>query len=199
DNMALSKRQNEIVATAMNLIADGGIKNLTIKNIALELNITEPAIYRHFQSKSEIIRNMIDSFDSAVEYDHLAEKGLDGVEEFIRSRIEQALANPKQAKVMFAEELFMDDPEFSRLICQMMHCHKETMEKCFAYAQLHGEIRSDVSCEMAFRIVFGSVRLLIKQWSMSGHAFDLKAKSEELLSAIRTLFIDLREKSELMN
>ena len=61
--MKLTKRQNEIIDTALNLTASGGIQNLTIKNLADALGITEPAIYRHFKNKSEIVKTMIARFD----------------------------------------------------------------------------------------------------------------------------------------
>ena len=50
--MKLTKRQNEIIDTALNLTASGGIQNLTIKNLADALGITEPAIYRHFMAST---------------------------------------------------------------------------------------------------------------------------------------------------
>ena len=52
--MQLTVRQQEIIDAALALIAEQGIQNLTIKNIAAALKITEPAIYRHFDSKHEI-------------------------------------------------------------------------------------------------------------------------------------------------
>ena len=52
--MQLTTRQKQITQIALELIASGGIQNLTIKNIAAQLKITEPAIYRHFNSKAEI-------------------------------------------------------------------------------------------------------------------------------------------------
>ena len=68
--MSLTKRQSEIIDAALKLTAEGGIQNLTIKNLGNALGITEPAIYRHFRSKSEIVRTMIGRFDEA-EYESL--------------------------------------------------------------------------------------------------------------------------------
>lgn len=41
--MELTRRQQEIVRTALELIAAGGIQNLTIRNLADRLGLTEPA------------------------------------------------------------------------------------------------------------------------------------------------------------
>ena len=88
---------------------------------------------------------------------------------------------------MFAEELFMDEPNGSEMMLQMMHRHKAALLGYFLEAQENGEIRRDLAPELLFRLVFGPVRLLIKQWGMVGGAFDLRFKGDELLETLRKL------------
>ena len=52
--MELKTRQLEIIEAAGRLLTKGGVNSLTIKNIAKEMNFSEGAVYRHFQSKEEI-------------------------------------------------------------------------------------------------------------------------------------------------
>ncbi|MEA4862663.1 MAG: TetR/AcrR family transcriptional regulator [Victivallaceae bacterium] len=184
--MELTKRQTEIIDAALRLTAEGGIQNLTIKNLAGALGITEPAIYRHFKNKSEIVKTMIGGFDNASAAGN-GGHGFDAIAAFARSRFEQVAANPPLAKVMFAEELFMDDREFSELMLGMMHKHKNSLERHFIEAQNSGEIRNDISLDMLFRLVFGPVRLLVKQWGISNGAFPLVEKGDELLENLRKI------------
>ena len=182
--MTLTNRQTEITDAALNLTAKGGIRELTIKHIAEELGITEPAIYRHFRNKAEIVKSMIRRFDEGVAPDE-KEKGLEGIASFIRARFKQVADHPSLARVMFAEELFLEDPEYSELLLSLMHRHKNTLQRFFLEAQDRGEIRGDLHTDLLFRLVFGPVRLLIKQWGMSNHAFDLQEEGEQLLSALQ--------------
>ena len=39
-----------------------------------------------------------------------------------------------------------------------------------------------------FRLILGPLRLLIKQWGLSGGSFDLRAKRDEMLSLMKELF-----------
>ena len=55
----LSKRQKEIINAALKLISEGGIQALTMKNLAKMLEITEPALYRHFENKHDILLNVL--------------------------------------------------------------------------------------------------------------------------------------------
>ena len=177
--MSLTKRQSEIIDAALKLTAEGGIQNLTIKNLGNALGITEPAIYRHFRSKSEIVRTMIGRFDEAVPAESAELHGIEAIAAFARNRFGQVQADPPLAQVMFA------DAEFSERMLEMMHRHKETLERHFREAQERGEIRKDLPVDMLFRLFFGPVRLLIKQWGMARGAFDLRRKGEELLNALR--------------
>lgn len=185
--MDLTRRQNEIIDAALNLTAQGGIQNLTIKNVATTLGITEPAIYRHFANKSEIVSTMIRRFDHTVPAGERELRGFDAVAAFIRGRFEQVAAKPALARVMFSEELFMDDPKFTELMFAMMHRHKSALQIHFDEAQAAGEIRGDIAQDMLFRLVFGPVRLLIKQWGMTNAAFDLRAKGEELIDTLKKI------------
>ncbi|MCP3965545.1 MAG: TetR/AcrR family transcriptional regulator [Lentisphaerae bacterium] len=189
----LSKRQTEIVEIAVSLISGRGIQNLTIKNIANELGVSEPAIYRHFASKYDILCAVIDSFsaiasgilEQLVDSD---ESALDKVGRFMADRIERMSEHPKLAKIMFSEEIFQDDPRLSARMLAMMHSHKEKIAMIIAQGQKQGQIRDDISPKTMFRLIFGPMRLLAKQWAMSGFAFDIVAEGSELWQAQQKLF-----------
>ena len=57
--MNFTKRQIEILDASKELIGAKGIQNLTIKNIANKMSFSEPAIYRHFKDKTEIIKSVL--------------------------------------------------------------------------------------------------------------------------------------------
>ena len=64
--MKRTKRQDEILDTALHLLADGGVKNLTMKRIAESIGVSEPAVYRHFKNKAEIVKGIIEKFDQNI-------------------------------------------------------------------------------------------------------------------------------------
>ena len=92
--MELTRRQQEIVRTALELIAAGGIRNLTIRNLADRLGLTEPAIYRHFRNKSEIVRTLIGEFDRGIPEPSPERTGFEAAAAFTRSRFAQVAALP---------------------------------------------------------------------------------------------------------
>ena len=186
--MEYTDRQNEIINKAVELIANGGIQNLTIKNLAKAIGVSEPALYRHFANKYAILDAILESFRE-VAFEVLKNEeasggsSLDKIGHFINDRYNRAVSNPNMAKVMFSEEIFQDDPRLAEKVLQIMHSHKESIHRIIKVGQEKGEIRDDFDSLALFRIIFGPVRLLIKQWCLSNFAFDLIKEGDALWKA----------------
>ena len=57
--MIFTKRQIEIIDASKDLIGEKGVQNLTIKNLAKKMSFTEPALYRHFKDKTQILSGLL--------------------------------------------------------------------------------------------------------------------------------------------
>jgi AcrR family transcriptional regulator len=183
----LTPRQAEIVDAALKLIAEQGIQHLTIRNLSTAIGVTEAALYRHFPGKTEIIQAMVSRFEEDV--DDIGElRGWAAIEAALVRRTELVLAKPDLARVVFAEELFKDSPETEQILHGMMQRHYKIMEQHFQEAVEDGVIRADIPMDTLFRLILGPLRLLIKQWGLSGGSFDLRAKRDEMLSLMKELF-----------
>lgn len=200
--MELTERQRQIVDKAIRLLADRGIQHLTIRNLAGAMGVTEPAIYRHFTGKQAILSAILDFFASlsdgvlhhlaaATESDELARIGL-----FVADRYRHLAAYPPLAKVMFSEEFFQDDPELAARVLEVMHAHGTVISGLIAAGQAAGRIRSDIEARTMFRLIMGPVRLLIKQWGLSGFAFDLRREGEILWRATCRMVAENGERSD---
>lgn len=56
----LSERQREILERTLDLVQESGLANLTLKKVAERVGFSEPAIYRHFASKQELVLALVD-------------------------------------------------------------------------------------------------------------------------------------------
>jgi AcrR family transcriptional regulator len=149
--------------------------------------VTEAALYRHFPGKTEIIQSMVSRFEEDV--DDIGElRGWAALEAALVRRTELVLAKPDLARVVFAEELFKDSPETEQILHGMMQRHYKIMEQHSQEAVEDGVIRMDIPMDTLFRLILGPLRLLIKQWGLSGGSFDLRAKRDEMLSLMKELF-----------
>ena len=181
------KRQNEILDAALHLIAEKGIRNLTIRHLSQAMHITDAALYYYFQDKLAIIQALVSRFEGEADAVEDELHGWAAVEVALIHRTELVLATPDLARVVFAEELFQGDPEVEQILFGMMQRHRKIMLRHFKEAEDAGEIRSDIPDDTLFRMILGPLRLLIKQWGMSHGAFDLREERQKLLDGLRTV------------
>ena len=187
--MELTKRQMDIVNAAITIIAQKGYEKLTTKNLAAELGLTEAALYRHFASKHELVVMLLCHFEqlSCEVIKSIREQGLaplDGIRHFVLNRYELFAGNPNLAQVMFSEELFKNDPSFIEQYQSITHVHKEEVIAYITAAQNQGKIDKSLVPIQLFRIIVGSMRMIVSQWNMSKRSFDLRTEGAALLETI---------------
>lgn len=189
-----SARQQQIIETAIKLIADKGIQNLTTKNLSKEIGISEPALYRHFNNKLEILKAVITHFQikmkPALEKLNKSTNSLSKIESFILEHLKIISQNPDFAKVIFSEANFQNEDDLILKMNNMMNQSHKILETVVQSGQKRNEIRTDVSSLSMVRMVIGSMRLLITQWSMSGMIFNLESEGKQLCDDIRKLIAE---------
>lgn len=188
----LTTRQKEIVEAAAKLIAEGGIQYLTIGNIARRIGVTEPAIYRHFPSKMDILLAMFGQFKrrSESQLTHARSIETAGIAELETVFLEHAgqfAQHPHMAAVVFAEEAFRNEPELAEAIFAVMNLAYEAVAEVVGRVQTSGDIRQDVSKEHLALVILGTLRLLVKRWDMSHQSYDLQQESVAVWGALKTL------------
>jgi AcrR family transcriptional regulator len=190
--MENTARQQEIINAAIQIIARQGFQELTTKQIAETVGVSEAALYRHFDSKTDLIHKILEYFQS------LAHEAMGTIHTDISDPMEQVKAfminryklfteNPDLAKVMFSEEIFQNDRSLAEHNLTIMHIHRDQLLESIRNAQKKQEIRTDVEAIQLFRIVVGSMRLLVTQWQLCGYEFNLQDEGEKLWQSIYKL------------
>ncbi len=59
-----TQRQLEFIEAAIKLTATEGIQKLTIRNVASAIGVSEAAVYRHFESKHELLKAILDHLNA---------------------------------------------------------------------------------------------------------------------------------------
>lgn len=195
--MEMTKRQMEIMQAAIGLIAREGYEKLTTKNIAAELGVSDAALYRHFDSKKELITMILRYFEdiSCRVISTIDSKDLSPMEKiryFVMNRYEMFREEPELAMVMFSEELFKNDRTFEEYLLSIMHIHRDQIMGYIMQGQKLGEIRAELNPMNIFRMIVGSMRMLVTQWNLSKHAFDLELEGKSLFNTIKKLIEEKR-------
>jgi len=187
--MNLSKRQLEIIEASLAIIDQGGIQSLTIKNISKKVGISEPAIYRHFDSKTAILLTILDFF--IVNNNQIIQKDLMDNHDFkvvitklFDNFTKTFLEYPALISIIFSEEIFRNDPVFRERSNRILNGNFEMITKLIKKGQTTNQIQKDLDASSLATMIMGSLRLCIKRWQMSEYAFDLPEQSKKLRDTI---------------
>jgi len=188
----LTSRQEEIINASIEIISEKGIQNLTIKNLSKAIGISEPAIYRHFESKMDILLTILSKFENYIITDKDIHKNIElspmkKLEEIFSHHFSHFEKNPAFAAVVFAEEIFRDDKRLSEKIHEIMKRNFEMMLLIAKDGQAKGEIRKDIEGDQIILIIMGGLRLIVKKWKLSNHSFKLISDGKKLWRTVKKL------------
>lgn len=188
----LTARGEQIVDVAITLISEGGIMALTTKNLAEAVGISEPALYRHFKGKVDILVAILHRLRASIE--DLFQQGLNSEDtvlnqiQTIHNRVfRHFAAHPAMASVVFSEEMFRHDPRLSEHVSCIMEVVHEHILRLLRSKKGRSECRSDVPAADVVRVIMATLRFHVTRWRLSGYAFDLEKEGMALWRSLRLM------------
>ncbi|HCM27562.1 MAG: hypothetical protein A2Z99_21645 [Treponema sp. GWB1_62_6] len=181
--MGNTDRQKEIVDAALSLISGKGIQELTMKRLAEAVGVSEPAIYRHFASKSEILAAVVDDVAASrsASLGEAHSSGL-GPEEtlvsFFRSHALLFMRRPALTAVLFSEDVFRSDPALMSRVGAIMEDTLATIRAEIAKGKRLGRFRGELDEVNGAFMLAGGFRLLVSTWQLGNETFNLPERTD---------------------
>ena len=110
----MTERQQVFIQAAMDIVSTEGYSKCTIRNVAARVGVTEPAVYRHFQNKVDMLTLMLRHLQSTIlPVLELAQTGAEGLNEILNhfaNGLFTTLSNrPELGIFLFFEEVFHEE------------------------------------------------------------------------------------------
>ena len=188
----ITERQQEIIERALELINEMGIQGLTIKNLSKKIGITEPAIYRHFENKIQILVAMLDMLQKnsreIFSNEILSEaETFNKIEKLFFKHFQLFTQRPTMASIIFSEEIFRNEPLLEKKTSEVIEQNNQILINILREGQLKGEIRTDVDATHLALCLLGTLRLFVKKWQLSGYAFSLEQEGKRLVQSLEII------------
>ncbi len=185
----LSERQQQIIEESIKIIDEKGIQGLTIKNLSKAIGISEPGIYRHFESKTEILLSMLNNFkEMAIMLSEIMETlespAIEKIRFMFSKMLELFSETPSMVSVIFSEEIFKNEEVLKIKIVEILSLHGQTLENIISKGQSAKNIRGDIDEKSLALLAMGSLRLLVKKWDMNNHNFNLRTEGNKLIDVL---------------
>ncbi len=173
-----TSRQREIIDASIKLIARGGIQEVTMKHLSIEVGISEPALYRHFKSKHDIMAGVIESFryHNKMVPENVNDFDVDSLEKLklaVDTVLRKFSDNPEISGVFFSEEIFHNDAQLTAQMSELLEEYRGFFLGLIDSGIRDGSLRVDIKKEDISLIIIGVVRLLVVRWRLSGYSFNL--------------------------
>ena len=190
--MNFTERQIEIIDASKDLIGRKGIQNLTIKNLAKKMSFSEPALYRHFKDKTEILKSLLLFHREIIKSGifkilNSDQSSLEKFQKIIEFKFDHIKKNPAIVMIIFSETSFQYSSVLSSIVSKIMKQRSKKIIELLKEGQKNNEIRNDIDPEQLATIIMGGIRKTILNWKLEGFKSDLNLEGEKLWITIEKL------------
>jgi len=180
-------RKAEIVQTAIRLAGDYGPDRVTTQQLADAIGISQPAIFRHFPTKSDIWlavgemmarRMAIQQMDSGTG-DPLAE-----LHALISRHLGQIVQTPALPAILFSRELHAENEPLRRHFETVMANRRAGFSGLIRRAQATGQLGAKTDADDIAALILATIQGLATRWSLENRGFDLQAEGGRLITVL---------------
>ena len=183
-------RQIEIMEAATNRISKFGIQNLTIKTLAEDIGLSEPALYRHFKSKNEILWSLLEYFKTEMKnrIQSISFKPSDTTADELRaifnSQLQTFTNKPAIVSVIFAESIFHYEENLSNKVAEIMDMMQDFVKANIKRGQELKQYNNFIGASILTTIIIGGMRMTVLKWKLSNHKSNLVKDGKAVLEGI---------------
>ena len=180
-------RLNQILTAARELIASGGVVALTVRGIARKVGVTEAAIYRHVESKNQVLVMLLEdvrlSVLSTIERATAPDShALDKLEHALQHHLSFIESRRGVSFVVIAEAAQFQESSVRDAGKRLVEDYLAVVEGFVQKGIDDGEVEPSVSPAAAATMFFGMIQASVTRWLFDSAAHPL---AENVLSLWR--------------
>ena len=178
-----AERKSEIVDTAIRLAAVYGPDRLTTEQLAKEIGISQPAIFRHFPSKSDIWEavalRVCDLMGASAALDFSADPA-QRLHDMVCAHLNFIEKPPAVPAARFSLEVHAENETLRKVFADLMTKRQARLAELISAGMEAGSFRKDLNASDAAYLILTMIQGLAMRWSLENRKFDLVKKGEQL-------------------
>jgi AcrR family transcriptional regulator len=177
-------RQEQIAQAALELVTRHGLRRLNVAGLARQVGVVPSALYRHYQSKEEVLEAVLDLISRRLleNVQAVRQESADPLEclhRLLSRHVQLIRDNVLIPRVTFSEEIFSGHPRRRQRVHQIILGYLKKVQELIREGQCQGRIRSDLAPDTGSVMFPGLVQPAVILWLMSNGSFDVAAHAEE--------------------
>lgn len=177
-----AERKKEVLEIAKKIIYEKGFYKLTIRNISDKMDISEAAIYRHFEGKEDIIDQLTDlvfSKGCAFNGDNINEP-IEALKIFIDKQSKFFENNPYLSIISFQDDMFREYPKIKNKFINHQKKREKEIIDLIKKGIEQNIVQNKVNSEAFASLYMGSIRITVLKWKNSNFNYSLENKLHEI-------------------
>lgn len=188
----LTNRQEEIINAAIQIIAEQSASALSMRGVAELVGISEPALYRHFENKDDLLLKLIayinQNQQATLQKTSSPDKhALEQLEELLERIIENYAQYWPLTTTLYATGMFYSNRELMDEHSSVIESSMISIERLIEKSRAARDVNEKMTVNQMALVIFGSMRLLTERWIMSERDFDLVVSWRYVWKALRTV------------
>ena len=180
-------RRSQIVDCTLALLADTPIDRITTRQVARELGISQPALFRHFRSRDEIFEAVV--LHARGKLEQLAaqtlercEPPLDSIAALIRELVAFVTQHPGMPRLLFYDVGSSAAASYHGPLAQLVTLQRSLTTELVRNAQRAGTVDNGIDPARAASLLIAALQGLMLQWQLSGRALRLDMAADAMLA-----------------
>lgn len=191
EKLSTEIRQEQIVDAALRVIARHGMKGLSIARVARQIGIVPSGIYRHFESKDDVLDAVLAYIEERLmdNISAVCKETTNPVERLYRllmrhiGLVRESGAIPR---VVFSEDVFGGHPARKARVYGIITAYLSKVADIVSQGQREGKIWSDVAPDTASVMFLGLIQPGAILWHLSDGEFDVTKQGERAWRLFRS-------------
>jgi AcrR family transcriptional regulator len=171
-------RREQIAEAALNLVANAGLRRLSIAAVAKRVGLVPSGIYRHFPNKEAILAAVLDLLqqrlgDIVRAAQAESEQPLEQLRAVLLRHVRFIREGRAIPRIIFSDEVHADHPGRKERIRQIVGGYVEQLAAMIARGQQLQQVRADVEPHTAAMLFLGMVIPAGIFWQLTDGGFDV--------------------------
>lgn len=183
-------RREELVDNARKIIATQGMEKLTIKHLAQTVGITEGAIYRHFESKDDILFELIEDIDVTLQQickkaEVTGNSQLENLENLLREHLSSVERRRGVSFLVISEVLRNDNLRMKRKMQKVIDSYLSHVETIVSNGIDAGEMNEKIDKSAAAIAFFGLIQATVTLWHFTTAELPISGRYQSLWDVMK--------------
>jgi len=184
-------RQHQIVGAARDLIASGGLDALTIRGLASKVGVTEAAIYRHVDSKEEVILLLIQEVEESLFHaisraTRSDRHALERLEHMLQLHVSYVELRQGISFIVIAEAAQFEEPKVRSAGRRLVEKYLSLVSEIITQGIERDEVSKSVFPDAAAMIFFGMIQSAVTRWLFDPSTHPLGENAVSMWKLFRT-------------